>query len=178
MAIIGAPSGAGTFFTALNASNLAVPFIGAHFQARMPVAEWVLMAYLLVISTLLLTFGRLGDMYGFRKIYLDLCRRIGILRPGSLDLPVDCLGAGAVSSEPPDPRQHLAGDRPAFGAVRVRQRHLSVTQQQRPAGQRIESSSLVRGTPGDAPAAGPPPAQPPAPGRRETRQKTISLEEE
>ncbi len=67
--------GAGTFIMALNASmmNLAVPFIGAYFQARMPVVEWVLMAYLLVISTLLLTFGRLGDMYGFRKIYLLGC---------------------------------------------------------------------------------------------------------
>ncbi|MEW6423813.1 MAG: MFS transporter [Bacillota bacterium] len=67
--------GAGTFIMALNASmmNIAVPFIGAYFQARMPVVEWVLMAYLLVISTLLLTFGRLGDMYGFRKIYLAGC---------------------------------------------------------------------------------------------------------
>jgi len=67
--------GAGTFITALNASmlNLAVPFIGAYFQAAMPVVEWVLMGYLLVISTLLLTLGRLGDMYGFRKIYLLGC---------------------------------------------------------------------------------------------------------
>lgn len=67
--------GTGTFITALNASmmNLAVPFIGAYFQARMPVVEWVLMGYLLVISTLLLTLGRLGDMYGFRKIYLLGC---------------------------------------------------------------------------------------------------------
>jgi len=64
--------GIGTFVSALNASmmNLAVPFIGAHFQARMPLAEWVIMAYLLAISTLLLVFGRLGDTYGFRKIYL------------------------------------------------------------------------------------------------------------
>jgi EmrB/QacA subfamily drug resistance transporter len=64
--------GTGTFIMALNSSmmNLAVPFIGAHFQARMPVAEWVIMAYLLAISTLLLVFGRLGDTYGFRKIYL------------------------------------------------------------------------------------------------------------
>ncbi|MGQ9532095.1 MAG: MFS transporter [Desulfotomaculales bacterium] len=64
--------GIGTFVSALNASmmNLAVPFIGAHFQARMPVAEWVIMAYLLAISILLLVFGRLGDTYGFRKIYL------------------------------------------------------------------------------------------------------------
>jgi EmrB/QacA subfamily drug resistance transporter len=64
--------GVGTFVMALNASmmNIAVPFIGSYFHAPMPVVEWVLMAFLLVISTLLLTFGRLGDMYGFRQIYL------------------------------------------------------------------------------------------------------------
>lgn len=67
--------GAGTFIMALNASmmNLAVPFIGAYFHTAMSVVEWVLMGYLLVISTLLLTLGRLGDMYGFRKIYLLGC---------------------------------------------------------------------------------------------------------
>ncbi|MEW6574274.1 MAG: MFS transporter [Bacillota bacterium] len=64
--------GVGTFVMALNASmmNIAVPFIGAYFNARMSVVEWVLMSFLLVISTLLLTFGRLGDMYGFKRIYL------------------------------------------------------------------------------------------------------------
>ncbi|HIE12108.1 MAG TPA: DHA2 family efflux MFS transporter permease subunit [Desulfotomaculum sp.] len=64
--------GTGTFVMALNTSmmNIAVPFIGAYFSARMPVVEWVLMAFLLVISTLLLPFGRLGDMYGFKRIYL------------------------------------------------------------------------------------------------------------
>lgn len=64
--------GTGTFVMALNASmmNIAVPFIGAYFNARMPVVEWVLMAFLLTISTLLLPFGRLGDIYGFKRIYL------------------------------------------------------------------------------------------------------------
>lgn len=64
--------GTGTFIMALNASmmNIAVPFIGSYFQVGMAVVEWVLMAYLLVISVLLLTFGRLGDMFGFRNIYL------------------------------------------------------------------------------------------------------------
>lgn len=64
--------GTGIFIMALNASmmNIAVPFVGAYFHVGMAVVEWVLMAFLLVISTLMLTFGRLGDMYGFRRIYL------------------------------------------------------------------------------------------------------------
>ncbi|MBC7105208.1 MAG: MFS transporter, partial [Firmicutes bacterium] len=64
--------GGGTFIIALNGTMLtvAVPFVAADFQARMAVAEWVLMSYLLATSALLLVFGRLGDTYGFRRIYL------------------------------------------------------------------------------------------------------------
>lgn len=64
--------GVGIFIMAMNASmmNIAVPFIGAYFHSSMALVEWVLMSFLLVISTLLLTFGRLGDMFGFRKMYI------------------------------------------------------------------------------------------------------------
>ncbi len=64
--------GVGIFIMAMNASmmNIAVPFIGAYFQSSMALVEWVLMSFLLVISTLLLAFGRLGDMFGFRKVYI------------------------------------------------------------------------------------------------------------
>lgn len=50
--------------------NIALPVITRSFDTTLPVAEWVAMAYLLVISSLLLTWGRLGDMYGHRRTYL------------------------------------------------------------------------------------------------------------
>ncbi|MDI6710384.1 MAG: MFS transporter [Thermoanaerobacterales bacterium] len=63
--------GLGTFMSALNASivNIALPYIGTAFQASLGTTEWVVMAYLLIISSLLLTFGRLGDIYGHRPLY-------------------------------------------------------------------------------------------------------------
>ncbi|PKM80748.1 MAG: MFS transporter [Firmicutes bacterium HGW-Firmicutes-14] len=63
----------GTFMAPLDSSvvNIALPTIGAHFDATLAVVEWVIMAYLLMISSLLLIFGRLGDLYGHKKIYIS-----------------------------------------------------------------------------------------------------------
>lgn len=62
----------GTFMAALDSSvvNIALPSISSHFKAPLFIIEWVVMSYLLVISSLLLTYGRLGDMYGHKTIYL------------------------------------------------------------------------------------------------------------
>lgn len=62
----------GTFMGPLDSSvvNIALPSIKNTFQTTLPVVEWVVMAYLLIISSLLLTFGRMGDMYGHKKIYI------------------------------------------------------------------------------------------------------------
>ncbi len=62
----------GTFMSALDSSvvNIALPSISSHFKAPLFVIEWVVMSYLLVISSLLLTYGRLGDMYGHKTIYI------------------------------------------------------------------------------------------------------------
>ena len=48
--------------------NVVLPTITSVFHARMPTAQWVPMIYLLMISSLLLTYGRLGDMFGYRAI--------------------------------------------------------------------------------------------------------------
>jgi len=63
--------GLGTFMSALNASivNIALPYIGSAFGASLGTTEWVVMAYLLIISSLLLTFGRMGDLFGHKQIY-------------------------------------------------------------------------------------------------------------
>lgn len=62
----------GTFMSALDSSvvNMALPNISAYFQTTLAIIEWIIMSYLLVISSLLLAYGRLGDMFGHRRIYL------------------------------------------------------------------------------------------------------------
>jgi EmrB/QacA subfamily drug resistance transporter len=50
--------------------NVSLPTIAAYFGARLSAAQWIPMIYLLVISSLLLFYGRLGDILGYRKIYL------------------------------------------------------------------------------------------------------------
>ncbi|MHC1610128.1 MAG: MFS transporter [Candidatus Methanospirareceae archaeon] len=51
--------------------NVVLPTIADFFHAEISTAEWVPMIYLLMISSLLLTYGRLGDIIGYRRIYLS-----------------------------------------------------------------------------------------------------------
>ena len=62
----------GTFMSALDSSvvNMVLPNISAYFNASLSTIAWTVMSYLLVISGLLLTYGRLGDMYGHKRIFL------------------------------------------------------------------------------------------------------------
>lgn len=62
----------GTFMGPLDGSvvNIALPTLTRHFGVTVTTVEWVVVAYLLVISTLLLTFGRLGDIVGLKPLYL------------------------------------------------------------------------------------------------------------
>jgi EmrB/QacA subfamily drug resistance transporter len=64
--------GIGTFMTALDTSvvNTVLPIIGRNFDKNITVVEWVVTIYLLVLSGLLLSFGRLGDLRGHKTIYL------------------------------------------------------------------------------------------------------------
>ena len=75
--------GVGTFMTALDTSvaNTVLPVIGKSFNAAITNVEWVVTIYLLVLSGLLLSFGRLGDMRGHKTIYLS---GFGIFIAGSL----------------------------------------------------------------------------------------------
>lgn len=62
----------GTIMGPLDASvvNIALPTLTQYFGVPVTTVEWVVLAYLLAISTLLLTFGRLGDMVGHKKLYM------------------------------------------------------------------------------------------------------------
>ena len=75
--------GIGTFMTALDTSvvNTVLPVIGQNFNEAIANVEWVVTIYLLVLSGLLLSFGRLGDMRGHKTIYLS---GFGIFIAGSL----------------------------------------------------------------------------------------------
>ena len=62
----------GTFMSALDSSivNISLPTIGGYFNVSLTTVEWVVLSYLIIITSLLLTFGRLGDIYGHKKIYI------------------------------------------------------------------------------------------------------------
>ncbi|HNT54634.1 MAG TPA: MFS transporter [Anaerolineaceae bacterium] len=63
--------GLGTFMSALDGSvvNTILPVLQTHFGSTIATIEWVVTVYLLVVSSLLLTVGRLGDMNGNKRVY-------------------------------------------------------------------------------------------------------------
>ncbi len=65
-AIIGLGVLAGTLDTAV---NVAFPAITAAFTLELQAIQWVVIAYMLTYSSLILVSGRLGDLYGHRRIF-------------------------------------------------------------------------------------------------------------
>jgi EmrB/QacA subfamily drug resistance transporter len=64
--------GVGTFMSALDGSvvNTMLPVIQEYFRSDVATVEWVVSIYLLVVSGLLLSFGRLGDLRGNKTVYI------------------------------------------------------------------------------------------------------------
>lgn len=64
--------GAGTFMSALDVSvvNTVLPVINNSFNSQIATVEWVVIIYLLLVSGLLPSFGRLGDLRGHKTIYI------------------------------------------------------------------------------------------------------------
>lgn len=64
--------GIGTFMSSLDSSvvNVVMPVLKSEFQVSLSMVEWVVTSYLLLISSLLLTFGRLADLFGHKRVYL------------------------------------------------------------------------------------------------------------
>jgi len=50
--------------------NVTLPTITQFFAVHISTAQWVPMIYLLTISSLLLFYGRLGDIWGYKRVYL------------------------------------------------------------------------------------------------------------
>jgi len=63
---------AGTILAPLDSSivNIALPSMAAQFDVRLSAVSWVTTAYLLTTASLLLTMGRLGDVWGLRRLYV------------------------------------------------------------------------------------------------------------
>jgi EmrB/QacA subfamily drug resistance transporter len=63
--------GMGIFLSTIDGSivNVALPTLEQAFDTRFAVVQWVVLAYLLAITTLMLTVGRLADMRGKKPIY-------------------------------------------------------------------------------------------------------------
>lgn len=62
----------GSFMASLDTSvvNVAMPVIQTSFHVTLSMVEWVITAYLLMVSSTLLMFGRLSDLYGHKKMYV------------------------------------------------------------------------------------------------------------
>jgi EmrB/QacA subfamily drug resistance transporter len=73
----------GIFMSTLDSSivNIALPTIMADFGVALSTIEWVVMIYLLTISSLLLSFGRLSDIRGRRWVF---SRGLVVFSVGSL----------------------------------------------------------------------------------------------
>jgi len=50
--------------------NTVLPSITDFFHAEISIVQWVPTVYLLTISCLILLYGRLGDMLGYKRIFL------------------------------------------------------------------------------------------------------------
>ncbi len=51
--------------------NISLPSIQSDFGIDLAVVEWVSIAYLVVVGSVLLPFGRLGEVLTFRRVYLS-----------------------------------------------------------------------------------------------------------
>lgn len=65
----------GIFLSTIDGSivNIALPTLVLDLQAPLSIIQWVVLAYLLTITVLMLGFGRLGDMIGKKTLYLIGC---------------------------------------------------------------------------------------------------------
>jgi EmrB/QacA subfamily drug resistance transporter len=62
----------GAYMAALDNSivNAVLPVVAGDFGTDLAAIEWVVTSYLLVQSALMLAFGRLGDMWGHKHVYM------------------------------------------------------------------------------------------------------------
>lgn len=64
-------TGMGIFLSTIDTSivNVALPTFVDYFDTNFPTVQWVVLSYLLTVTTLMLSIGRLADMLGKKRIY-------------------------------------------------------------------------------------------------------------
>src|SRR6202044_2271949 len=63
--------GLGTLVVPLDSAvNIDFPAIVARFGLPIPMIQWIVISYVLTQTSLMLSFGRVGDMFGYRRIFL------------------------------------------------------------------------------------------------------------
>ncbi len=50
--------------------NISLPTISMYFDVGTGMVSWIVLAYLLVMSSFLLAFGKIGDLKGFKRVFL------------------------------------------------------------------------------------------------------------
>jgi MFS family permease len=53
-----------------SAVNIDFPAIVARFGLPIPMIQWIVISYVLTQTSLMLTFGRIGDLLGYRRVFL------------------------------------------------------------------------------------------------------------
>ncbi|MGA7272167.1 MAG: DHA2 family efflux MFS transporter permease subunit, partial [Acidimicrobiia bacterium] len=94
--------GIGTFMSALDGSvvNTILPVVTEYFRTDVATVEWVVTTYLLVVSGLLLSVGRLGDLRGNKVAYIwgFVIFVIGSALCGSAPTPVFLIAARGLQA--------------------------------------------------------------------------------
>ncbi len=55
---------------AVSTVSIGLPAIAQALHLELTVAEWVIVAYVLAVTALLTTFGRLGDLVSAKNLYV------------------------------------------------------------------------------------------------------------
>ena len=64
-------------------ANVALPTLAQAFAASFPEVQWIVLAYLLAITILIVSVGRLGDITGRRRLLLpSLAQKVQLPEDG------------------------------------------------------------------------------------------------
>lgn len=84
--------------------NIAIPSIQTHLHASFAALQWIVAGYALTFALLLITGGRMGDAFGYRKIFLTgvagftLASLLGGIAPNAPTLVLARLAQGSMAA--------------------------------------------------------------------------------